>query len=880
MERKPKEPEIYEADEVVAEEEADEKKYLFDAKIQKAHDNFTAILKECDIHDETIESEYSALHTKQRLLFTLLQPVVANIDVTSKNNRIDRNGYSFEQKQFDFTPECRRELHREAIIDLVGEVGSKEEIFTKLRNDSSNFRNIFRREAEKRIRKEESENLEREKEAVSKKYSEKYANVTPHTIRVEKIHELLPQLNDKTTSEAAIALKTIAGNISSDLKHIDWKLQSIDEHSESLDDVSASAERIFRKDAEEICDLHAMEEIAKQLQLDINDDEVAKTLALFKIGNKPDKKLSNAYESYLDEKETYTHYEMPAFKIGEKEVFARQLRDDIIRSKFKLYVEKNQILYGIDKKTSETLFTTNYSAIKAEKERDYIIRSGKMTKEEYDEYKNNKNKHSNSYISKSLRDTYRNVQNTSLPAGKEHEISVSVYAIQHAIYKTEFDNFDSSKFETPNEVRDKCLYKPDNDVTTKVKASANKLHNINTELTDDPQEARDNLIKTIAGNDPQKQEIVAKRVDEHIRAIKRRLYLSEKFYDAIARFGATPCIEDVEASSNEKKEIEKKYEARLSDVLGAKLDNEIDKTIVDFNHEVFGESIEESFILPTGLVFRDNADRILISPMSPNTIKRMADEMPPKYRRYWSQCADNGKFTDTSYDSKIIDYINKRINDEYHDNINYIPESERHIADFCKKYGIKEADALHPVSGAIEEPLAQSAVECAENYLDKYGRYFSDIDVSSTFSGLRDLPEPNTLMKTYLSSGSFPSTVCMKNKDNKFSLIIKKAAGYEALYGQNAVETLIRSSIGAYVYEENKSKLSPIIQKILGDRGNISIVDSIRLTGEKIPHTEERRQVANRAYFISNYNRFLKGDQINNKDLANLIARVDKIVFG
>ena len=230
---------------------------------------------------------------------------------------------------------------------------------------------------------------------------------------------------------------------------------------------------------------------------------------------------------------------------------------------------------------------------------------------------------------------------------------------------------------------------------------------------------------------------------------------------------------------------------------------------------------------------------------------------------------------------RIARIINSDIERDFADNIDYVPGHEKRIYDYCEQNDIKQPNTIGERDGKILEQLAPDDIETVTYCLENYGRYINDIDTTTQSRLGIDKPSVDNAIKRFLLGGNRPSIgIYTAGPDGKNTLMVKSFADYAKLLGSETAETALIESISMGVYAKNSAKLSPILEKVLGQKCNISLVDVKRLTGEKVLRYEVRKEIAKRAYFVASYNRFLRGEKIPDPKLAELVKRVDALEFG
>ncbi len=551
------------------------------------------------------------------------------------------------------------------------------------------------------------------------------------------------------------------------------------------------------------------------------------------------------------------------------------------------FIHRNQLFNQLGEEDSKKILDCNFAAEYERRKKAYAMEHGNLSSEEYDDIQRNKISRFN-YGRIAHRPTgqlkqdylsYNNEISNECSENLDYAIHVLHLAVLNDISR---ELGEEGKLRAPKEVQVRVFdgfRKTDTQFLKDKEAAIVKQISDSLKKDLDIENAKEQILEILAPENDEQSDNYADILNRAIADMRKHINASVKYYDALARFGTNLCQDDREALCNDQKKLAAEKEATLEHLPEDRVLAETEKEMRTFSHSLFGESIDECFVYPTGFVVIDKNGEYQAIPVDTSS-DRVASHIDDRYRDMWRSYLRSDEISGPHGKQSVLSIVNHIVEKEFEENLDYATEDERDVVKFCQELQLDSIPVTGSTSGAFNEQLSGLDCDSARHCLSRFGRYIGEINITTSSTDQVHRESLVSSIKEFLASGSRIGTGFYGGaQDNERHLSVK---GYTAIaneLGSDVADSLLINSISSGVYSKNEKNLESILRKILGDKLNISIITAMRLTGKKIMSPETRQKVAMRAIFTSHYNRYLRGEEINNPQLAQLIKRVDHIEY-
>ena len=954
----------------ILEEEASEKKYLFDAKVLRGKESFDAIVASVSEDDHETLPDYDDLHTKQKLLLSRITPEPAILSTVQQPKpgttayrfiSVGTHGLEIGGKVFDYDSDTRNQLHHNYVGEIVGDAQDDEEVYTRLTSANSEFRSLLRGRAEATIRSEIQKEYDDKCSELRAEFQGRNLNVSMRSLRKDFIASIKPDFDDDTvksvaqnTEQAQTKYKKQQESLSYHSKKFEKSYTSLQKATKQIEKgeeilerrrgrlaetqeeykklLAAGADNKELEKAQKQLDFleaqiedkeHKLEELSKKTEDTISDsDEHIKGMnrafvnvdtSIVKYGTikqlsemlqKPadslevEKVMSRILENDIKEDEKYyqiaTAYHSEADKIkdhnyvkeiaGEKSIIdPNELSRVLEKKQIAAFICHNQLYNHLSEDETKQLLNHNFAAEYEQRRREYAMELGNLTSQEYDDIQHSRNIHfSADSLVDALSIKYCNYHDNISPARRAN-LDYAIHVLHMAILDDAESELDKDNLHAPKEVQVRVFDRyreTDSKTLSDEEFAYDSLLSESVHKNLNVADAKKQILRILSPKDKEQLDDYSERLEQMAASIQKRLEKNVKYYDVLARFGSCLCQDDIIELNNEIDRLSAEKEAAFESLPEDRVAAEEEKEMRDFSSSLFGEDINETFVYPTGFVTidKDGHYRAISVDTSSNDV---AERISANKQDLWRSYLRGEEIGGSRCKQTILSSLNKIVESDYNEYLDYATDDERRVVDFCREYQIAQPSTISTATGSLNEQLFGIDCDNAKYCIEHFGRYINNIDVLS--SSTSDISNSVLMesVKEFLADGSRvgPGLYSSYLQGDQ-SLSIKCYTAVADELGYDAANSLLINSITSGVYSKNEKNLELILHKILGDHLDISIVTAMRLTGKKIMSPMTRRKVAMRAIFTANYNRYLCGKEINNPQMAKLIERVDHIEYG
>ncbi len=543
----------------------------------------------------------------------------------------------------------------------------------------------------------------------------------------------------------------------------------------------------------------------------------------------------------------------------------------------KAFARRNQLFYNLSEKDSNTFFERDFVSEYEKLKKEYVIEHSNLSDNEYEYVKRNQNHFSFKNVTKSLR--------FNLPGSLYDSFD---YAIR-VLHDTILGDISSEL------AKEGSLHAP-KEIQTRV---FDKMHGSNRQFLENLQiikqtegifftlknnlsteQAKEQVLDILAPKNNEQSDDYAQQLEHIISGMRKYINARVKYYDTLARFGTSLCQDDREALQSDISQLEIQKNTILNSLPEERVLAEEKRIMRDFSHSLFGENIDETFVFPTGFIIIDNNGSYQALSVDTSS-SDIASHIDRDKQDLWQAYLRSDEMSGSRCKKRVISAINSLIEEEFNNNLDYVSDDERNVAIFCQEHQIAPPPTLSQITGTITEQLTARDCDSARHCIERLGRYIKDINISplSTSNISKDILIAS--VKEFFAGGpKVCAGLLSDSKDHNGIISIKYYSAIADNLGADMADAMLIDSISSSIYIRNEKNLEPIMRKIFGDNLNMSMATTFRLTGKKIISPETRKKVTMRALFTSSYNRFIRGEEIENPQLAQLIRRVDNIEYG
>jgi hypothetical protein len=275
-----------------------------------------------------------------------------------------------------------------------------------------------------------------------------------------------------------------------------------------------------------------------------------------------------------------------------------------------------------------------------------------------------------------------------------------------------------------------------------------------------------------------------------------------------------------------------------------------------------GTEQRQLVILPTGIIFIDleGVDIKGFHPLDKNIRKLMDPRSWEDWKSSWvlfwkksSEAQHREKFK--MMDETIRLLINEFLVSETQ-NVEPSPLEER-LRVIQETYQVSIPELINVYSGKFVNILSEENVRFMERMLPIYGKYIQNISSGEFLVSPDDL-DPR--VKLFLTTGRDAMTILSIDR-NGLTLRVNLAS-MSIDEGENGSE-MFATILGIKLYTMMTEELVKEFYEIVGEKLNISKMDLYRFTGNKIDSMVERRRYMSRIYFLSEFLKYMKGDEVD-----------------
>ena len=878
MEKSPESIEHYDEDPSV-------ESLLFDAKMLKSKESFERIKQDSEVEG----IDFDSLHTKQKLLFSHILPEAK--PSAQSGNYIDLRGLNMGDRRYSFDDDCLKYIHGGFVRDTVEGATNEDELEEKLDEAGAAFLTLMTERAIKETAEIRAE-FTKKADAVRNEIDDKYTPINDGAACRQAIMEILPDSTPdecKAKSELILKEKTKQRQKRSDLfeRHKSYSasfLKSGDEGAEAVEKSIYSIVALFKEQDTLARKYEATGRIAKHLNLPPESKEVADIFdsMRFKASFDRDPALAEIAKQYRErcDKDENTNYEALLFgKYGKTSAVNEQrLQVEFGQRQHEAFVQYCMAYCGMTKQQAEKLSEIDFYDKSLEMKREYILKHSDLTPEELNVLGRGIDLDPSSMIGPFFGEFYRKHESESkkeygAKSSKYHITNKSKEAVRKAV-QSYFDKIlESEEANLP-----KNLNAP---IATRRRIfgshAMSRAKERRTQF-DSLEEARKNAEEKFAALNLRATPSAKDVFDSFEKKMRKRINICARAYDAGVYTLSTKSDDDRETISAKLAEIKSEEEAVLSEYATNGAKGKAKNDVLSFGRSILGDSISDFYVLPTGFVFRD-AEGALRSIALGSNLDSISTRLSDKDRAIWNAFTAKLELSSNDARQQAISYVNDFVDKEYGESVSFASPEEQDVTARAAKLHVKEPDVIGGQRSILSEQYSSNDIADLEHCLSAFGKYIKPENCVATPASSIPTEEAAKSQQQSFLLGIKPTSLLLISSDHGLTLPIKKYSLLADTGGEAAADICIKSDIVTSAFENNKSILMPLVKKVLGNRANASQVDILRLTGKNVASPIERSNIAARAYFLSAYMHYLNGEEIEDPKLAELIQRVDNLVY-
>lgn len=165
--------------------------------------------------------------------------------------------------------------------------------------------------------------------------------------------------------------------------------------------------------------------------------------------------------------------------------------------------------------------------------------------------------------------------------------------------------------------------------------------------------------------------------------------------------------------------------------------------------------------------------------------------------------------------------------------------------------------ATNKESGHLSPQLNSYDVSLLSDVMSYFGRYISRVDKTESWRQ-ESAQITRKQIKNYLAGGNSTTSILNAGGDNlvlnlsAFEQVLDSVSGNQA-----EAANLLSAGIAVGIYSRLSKEMTEKFSGLIGNKANISKMSFFRAYGQKIDNPVQRRKLACRTFFVSEFNKYI-----------------------